>query len=374
MLIRCNNASFEFFLIDLHDARLGSPLSRRASIDNLIAFNRWFSLRTNRTDRLRFWRAYAIERMRLAGHMVVDYFDCRSLEERTQKSNLRFWKRRLNHCVGGSRHFVPVRVGHAAGFAPRIEIADELKQLMADPDAPFRDSRTRILKNSPSSTVAEVTFTIAGVRRRVIYKRFRCKSLWRSLRSRLRPSSCRRSWILGHAFLDCLLPTAQPLAVFETRKWGLAGAGYLVTELIENAIDLRQAIKAPSSRVRRIEMVARLVRELHERGWSHRDLKAANILLAPEDAGNERAWFIDLVGARRPLRLTSRRRVRNLARLNASFLESGCLSCSDRLRFLFCYLNAGLHGRREWKKWWIGVSQFVARKVEKNRKRGRPLA
>ena len=224
--------------------------------------------------------------------MVVDYFDCRSLEELT-KTNLRFWKRRLNRCVGGSRHFVPVRVSHAAGFAPQMEIADELKQLMADPDVPFRDSRTRILKNSPSSTVAEVTFTIAAFAVASSTNAFVAISLSAVATFTASSQQLQSFLLLGMPFSYCLLPTAQPLAVFNA-KMGLAGEGYLVTELIENAIDLRQAIKAPSSRVRRIEMVARLVRDFTQRGWSHRDLKAANILLAPEDAGNERAWFIDL--------------------------------------------------------------------------------
>src|SRR5260221_13887346 len=47
-----------FVLIDLHDVRVGPPLSRRASLNNLIVFNRWFVLRSSRTERLRCWRAY----------------------------------------------------------------------------------------------------------------------------------------------------------------------------------------------------------------------------------------------------------------------------------------------------------------------------
>ena len=374
ILVRPLENQFEFCLIDLHDAKLGGSLSPSASMRNLIIFNRWFSLRTNRTDRLRFWRAYVVERARLAKRMIIDYFACRELEQSTRESNTRFWRRRTTRCVGGSRHFVAVYGPAAVGFAPRTGMPDELEKLLADPDRPFGDAETRLLKDSPSSTVAQLTISINGVPQSVIYKRFRRRSRWQALRSLVRRTKCLRSWMLGHAFLDCLLPTARPLAVFERRRRGLAGDGYLIMEKIENAIDLRQASIDNTKKPQRIEMAARLIRQLHERGWSHRDLKAANILLAPGPTGEEQAWFIDLVGAMRPFRLAERRRMRDLARLNASFLAPGCLSRSDRLRFLFCYLNAGLGGRKDWKNWWNGIGRFVERKVEKNRRRERPLA
>lgn len=374
ILIRITEGAPDFFLIDLHDARIGRSLSPRASLANLVVFNRWFSLRSSRTDRLRFWRAYVIERARLAGRMVVDYFACRELERRTGKSNVRFWRRRLTRSLGGSRHFVAIAGPAATGFVPRRHELDELQQLLTDLDAPFRHPQARILKDSPSSTVAEIPLSVNGAPQTVIYKRFRCRSRWQALRSLIRRTKCLRSWMLGHAFLDCLLPTARPLAAFERRRRGRARDGYLITEKIENAIDLRQAFQQPPKRRERIELAARLIRQLHERGWSHRDLKAPNILLAPDACGVEHAWFIDLVGAHRPIWLSPRRRMRDLARLNASFLDAGCLSRADRLRFLLCYLNAGLHGRKNWKGWWRGIGELVERKVAKNHRRGRPLA
>src|SRR5262245_40596990 len=55
----------ELFLLDLHDAHFGRQASERASLVNLVLLNRWFILRANRTDRLRFWRAYVVERMHM---------------------------------------------------------------------------------------------------------------------------------------------------------------------------------------------------------------------------------------------------------------------------------------------------------------------
>src|SRR5207248_1116756 len=58
LLVREVAGHREFFLIDVHDIQLGPPLSRAARRANLALLNRWFQIRSTRTDRLRFWRAY----------------------------------------------------------------------------------------------------------------------------------------------------------------------------------------------------------------------------------------------------------------------------------------------------------------------------
>ena len=66
--------------------------------------------------------------------------------------------------------------------------------------------------------------------------------------------------------------------------------------------------------------------------------------------------------------------MRNLARLNASFVHVPAVTRTDRLRFLRAYLVWGLHGSAGWKDWWNGVARATEAKVAKNRKSGRPLA
>src|SRR5262249_28269980 len=150
------------------------------------------------------------------------------------------------------------------------------------------------------------------------------------------------------------------LAVFHRRRFGLSYEGYLITEKIPDARDLHRFLadleRLPTpqrqSLLRRsIEQVASLVRELHRRRLSHRDLKAANILVRREEAPSGRAdnpgrgtllplslnsqlCLIDLVGLSARHKLSRPRRVQNLARLNASFLQIPALTRTDRLRFL----------------------------------------
>src|SRR5262249_54772697 len=158
-----------------------------------------------------------------------------------------------------------------------------LSRLLGDPDAPFADPATRILKHSQSSTVAETTLEINGQSRTVIYKRIMAtkrRDPWLHL---LRPTPALRSWVNGHRLLDSGLPTARPLVVMHRRRMGLVRECYLITEKLPEAVDLnkyvdqlghRQQKVRPLEQVRSlIEQAARLVRSLHDRQLAHRDLK-----------------------------------------------------------------------------------------------------
>src|SRR5262249_8951237 len=157
------------------------------------------------------------------------------------------------------------------------------------------------------------------------------------------------------------LPTARPLAILHRRRRGLLYEGYLLTEKIENAQELREFARdlqeMPSAEHRRvlrgqIAPVAKEGRELHRRCPAHRDLKAANILVSrdrsrficPFSPGWEARgdsllhiapstiWLIDLVGVQRKRRLSAALRIKNLARLHASFHDHPALTRADKLR------------------------------------------
>jgi serine/threonine protein kinase len=393
------------YLIDLNSVRIGAALDWPTSRRNLVMLNSWFVPRVSRSDRLRFWKAYFEARQ--LGIWQRGVFGPKpharlalQIEKLTWRFNLRFWRRRDRRCLRSNRYYRKVRgpgvIGHAV-----TELDDSaLRQLLADPDAPLRQPGVRLLKDSVSSTVAELQLKVNGVLRSVIYKRFRVTSWTDPLTALLRRTPALRSWVHGQGFRERGLPTARPLAVFHRSRGGLCYEGYLLTEKIEQAAELHQYLREllalPGDvrlpRLRQlIGEVARVIRALHRRRLSHRDLKAANILVRRADAPPSPAepypnlarnllhmpesavWLIDLVGVELFRRLKRKRRVQNLARLNASFYEHPLLTRSDRLRFLRVYFDWGIHGRGEWKKWWRQVAQATQDKVERNRRRGRPL-
>jgi hypothetical protein len=113
---------------------------------------------------------------------------------------------------------------------------------------------------------------------------------------------------------------------------------------------------------------------MHDRQVSHRDLKAPNVLMTGADPLTAEPVLIDLVGVEAGRPVPEAVRVRDLARLNASFLDSPLVSRADRLRFLRAYLLWGLRGRGDWKDWWKQVEAATRAKAERHARVGRPLA
>lgn len=351
--------SRQLTLLDVHAVRFGPPLSRSQARDNLVLLNRWFRVRAERTDRRRFWRAYTAG----SPHPDVDTL-AREVEAATERSNLRFWASRTGRYLGTNRQFRRVKAGSVRGHAVRDLPDDLLNRWLADPDAVFRDPAVTLLKDSPSSTVAAVPGEI-------IYKRFRRKSWFAAAKNLIRRSAALRSWVFGHNLLDRHLPTARPLFVAHRYRFGLPCEGYVAFERVPDAVELPAAVGAlaPRELDALAESIGRLVRRMHDRHVAHRDLKAPNILLAGPDRN---PVLIDLVGLTVGRRVPDAIRVRDLARLNASFVHSPVVRRSVRLRVLRTYLRST--DRAVWESWWVRVASDTANKVWKNYQSGRPLS
>jgi tRNA A-37 threonylcarbamoyl transferase component Bud32 len=392
--------SGEIFLVDLDAVRLGSRLDESTSLANLAMLAAAFARRCSRSDRLRFLASYAWARGWDVDRRLHPL--AHAIESRADAYNLEFWRRRDQRCLRSNRYFRPLSGPGTTGHAVRGIDPAWLDAFVHDPDAVFE--RSPLLKNSRSSTVASTWAHVDGTALPVIVKRFRVTSRTDPWTALVRPTAALRSWLLGHGLLERGVPTARPLAVLHRQQAGLVREGYLVTEKIEPAQELQAyvrdlaglpAVEARRRLLRQLERVAAAVRDLHRCRLSHRDLKAANLLatsVAAEEtpAGLSRPfgtlsvaaipkattnlWFIDLVGVRLHDRLGRRRRIQNLARLNASFFKEPAVSRTDRLRFLRIYFEWGIHGKNDWKTWWRQIAAATAAKIERNRQTGRALA
>jgi len=357
-------------LIDLHGTHVGRPLRWRRRRDNLAMFNRYFALRADRTDRLRFWHAY-----HSAAGPLPDRPDAtpQVIEARTLTSNRALWRARAKKCLEDGRTVRPVSGPAARGWAVKDLPADVTDALVHQPHACLQAAGAARLKDGGASTVV--------VAPPLVIKRFNRRSWFDGIKNLVRRSPALRSWLAGHALTDAGLPTARPLALVHCRRGLLESEGFLITEYLPNAVDLRAfadglARLSPDARRTatrdRIAAVARVVRQFHERHFAHRDLKAGN-LLTPADPRDHRVWFIDLVGVYRRRRASRAARVRDLGRLAASFLSHPALTRGDRLRFLFAYLDAGTRGAWGWRRWWRELAAAAQAKQARNARLGRVL-
>jgi hypothetical protein len=268
-----------------------------------------------------------------------------------------------------------------------------VRSLLENPDLPFQNPSTRILKNSRTTTVAETTMLARGALTRVVYKRFNRKKWLDPLLNLFRPSRAWRSWQAGQHLVSRGIPTPQNLAFVSRRRsfasdrifWFLPHETYLITVKEDHVVDLatyaRKVLSNLPPEVRRARIfgltaaLAQLVRSLHERSLSHRDLKASNILINVNsiDRG-EQLSLIDLVGVRLRHPLPWSRRIQNLARLCISLDAVAGRTRSDSLRFLRLYLPWGLSPLNDWKRIWRSIEKGIRHKRSRNRRRGRPLS
>lgn len=371
----------ELHLIDLHAVRFPRSCPWPTCRDNLVIFNRFFILRADRSDRLRFWTAYHAARREA---IPVPFAPAaRDVERRTIESNFRFWVARDRRCRESNRYYRPVRAGLCRGHVVRDLDSAAIAPLLADPAAVFRRPDVRLLKDSRSSTVAELDLAVDGaVTQRVIFKRFRVTDRREPWVALVRRSAALRSWVYGHGLRERLLPTPRPLAVWHDYRNGLPRDGYLLALKVPDAVDLHAFVRdrtglAPVARRAALrpclERLARLIGEFHRRRLVQRDLKASNLLVRGDER-DPHLVLIDLVGVHCPHRLPRRLRVRDLARLHASFHVHPAISRTDKLHFLRLYLQTNLRGSGSWKRWWREIAAATVAKVRRNQRSGRPLA
>lgn len=202
-----------------------------------------------------------------------------------------------------------------------LPASETLRRVLQDPEAFLQDPAQR-LKHTRTVTLARVPAQVPGdpplVVRRLNYGQFRHR-----LRDCLRSSRAQRALRSGLRLEGASVATPRALAALDRRRWRWPVAAYLVTEEVSGALNLGQYLgrhrTLPAIAASRI---ASLLARLHNRGFSHRDLKWTNILLDPQ----LEPYLIDLDGIRRPGRVSPRQAAADLARLARHF-------AADRVRF-----------------------------------------
>jgi len=380
----------ELVMIDLDALRRTRKVTWKLARQNLALLNHFFWLRSSRADRYRFLRAY------LAGRSETPP-DVASVAQRLENSTRlwaeRLWQRWGRRCRTSNKYFETYSTASVWGVASRELDPDVMRGLLHDPDSPFQSAGTTIVKNSRTTTVAETTMLVNGRPTVVIYKRFNRKKLLDPIFALFRPSRAWRSWQAAQHLHSRGIPTPQNLAFLAryrafpsgTLCWNLPHETYLVTVKEQNAVTLSSYVSdtlaalSPDLRRARIRSLttslARLVRTLHERSLSHRDLKSSNILVkVGEGQTHDELSLIDLVGVRRKYPLPWHRRAQNLARLSLSLSTVPDRTKSDSLYFLRLYLPWGLSPLSDWKSRWRSIERAMGRKISRNIRRGRPLS
>jgi tRNA A-37 threonylcarbamoyl transferase component Bud32 len=344
---------------------------RRAWSENRY-FYRWFSPNSCNTSETEFrWRAWAVRELPTA-----------ALEQIADEAAMLLPGRRSSESAAPDNS-TPASSGETAGQIQsgqeQISSGELQRHSVADALPCWHDRGRR-------GGFWQTTVCLGERPVAVVVKCFRLDSLRLRLAERYRLGPASRSWQYGHALWQRGIPTPRPLALLHGYRRFCPAWALLVCEKLEDVVDLRQAIAYLQKEIPRdgpdrywqlIRAVAKLVARLHRHGFSDRDLKAAHFLVPRcylEEGGDEpELHLVDLVGLSRPLVLTQTRRMRDLARLQASFHNEPAISRTDRLRFLLAYLRDGLPKKCDWKHWWRKIAAAAQRKVLRNQRQNRPL-
>ncbi len=378
----------ELVMIDLDALRRRKRVTWSQARGNLALLDHFFWLRSSRIDRYRFVKTYLAER-RVGGTKPPPRAFAHAIETETRQWAERLWRRWGRRCRGSNKYFETLSAGPCWGAVSRDLDPECARAFVADPDHAFLGADVETIKDSRTTTVALATMTVQGQPRRVVIKRFNRKKWLDPLLALVRPTRAWRSWQAGQHLAARGVPTPRNLAFVARRRrfwqapltWFLPHETYLITLKQGHAIPLSSyltevlpALPAAERRTRKgaaLEALARLIRTLHERSLSHRDLKASNILIEPD---RDELSLIDLVGVSLKHPLPERRRVRDLARLAASALAVPGTTRSDLLRFLRAYRPWGLSPLHDWKGLWRAIDRGIGRKRDLNQRRGRPLS
>jgi tRNA A-37 threonylcarbamoyl transferase component Bud32 len=377
-------------MIDLDALRVRGMISWADARANLALLNHYFWLRCGRVDRYRFLRAYLAARRQ---EPPDPRGFARGIEESTRSWAERLWRRWGRRCRGNNTYFKAYRGWGTWAVAARGVAPEVVRGLMADPDQPFGFPDARLLKHSRTTTVAELCLPVLGRPTRVIYKRFNRKKWLDPLLSLFRPSRAWRAWQAAQHLTSRGIPTPANLAIIGRAWLGtsrllssiLPREMYLVTVKAEPSVTLRDyaflTLPKLTPRDRRFQIrrmtvaLARLIRTMHDRSLSDRDLKATNILIEGNpEASEPKLSLIDLVGVQLAHPIPHDRRIQNLARLQVSLARVPGRTRTDSLRFLRAYMPSAFARRETWKALWRVVAARCAAKERRNRRSGRILS
>jgi len=389
------------WLIDLHRVYFRRVLSQNQRSDNLAFLHQYFTDKTSRADRLRFFRAYRLvvnggAALPRAEQRIAVRAEIAVLENALVAGAHRGWQRADRAWRRGNRHVR--KLDQAGGGCRGIAAlsATWLQAVRDDPERLFRENVQVWHKQTAKHRVAQVALknTLVAPAGSVFFKCVEERGLIQEWLAPFRDSPVRKAWEFGHALLRRQVDTPRPILFVERREHRTRKC-YLLTEAIDGTVNLAEFLRSRWPRMSQLQQRAWLdahlrrlawqMRRLHSSGFDHRDLKFPNLLVSCRN-DDPRIWFLDLDGMRAWRRLPESRAVQNLARINVSALVHGIASPTDRLRFLKWYLTghaatghaatghaATGNSCSDWKCWWRRIARISDRKFETNKRRGRAI-
>jgi tRNA A-37 threonylcarbamoyl transferase component Bud32 len=348
ILIRADAAgAYELFLIDLHRALFPVRLMQWMKVRDLAQLCN--SLPQSVVDRDIFLREYCRE-------ALCDATAFRSsIAAASRNMAARRLKSRGKRCTKNSTTF-EVFAGVREQYCGRRDFGRAASsKAIEEHHGAVAHHQAQILKQSKNSVI---TFheKSSGLPADSCVKHYPYRGIRYVLKSLFAKTRARKSWIAGNALLVRGINTPLPQALVERKIGPLVVESFLITQWLSGARELNDYIThlgqksvSPSVKHAFITSLAETVRDLHEKGVYHADLKSTNILVQEQADSAWRFSFIDLDRVACKATLSFYERANNLAQINASVAR--LVTAKERLKFFSVYAK-GTELFRERKKYY----------------------
>jgi tRNA A-37 threonylcarbamoyl transferase component Bud32 len=372
ILISGSPGAWRLSLVDLAEAESAAP--PEALLNHLMQLEHFFEPIASAGQRLRC----LVRLGQLATHVPA----AQDVAQATARYRLRFYRHRDRRTRRESKYFRRVASDGWRGWAT-ADWAETAVRLVAHyGPGPYPEAAE--IKKGRTATVWRVALA-AG--RALFIKRHNRVGEKGLAATVIGPSRSLASFRKGHAMLARGIATARPAAALDLRQGGAIRDTLLMTEPV-NGEPLSDWLKRgpPATERHRVTwLLARMIRRLHDAGFSHRDLKAPNILVASAGGPEVRPVLVDLDGLRGGRKVSARRRTQNLMRLSVSLEESVVARRTDCLRFLRTYLGrcgcpreiavlrrrrGSTRAARRLRRWWDRIARLSAHKVATLKRKG----
>ncbi len=347
----------DFFLTDLHRAKILSSLTLDKRLWNLA---QWFhSLRSQweEKDFLTFFRRYF-------GEESINAQKEKEMFQRILSMMLclrhRQYKSRTRRCFKESTDFSVQKEGDIIYYHRRDFPLDLLKNKIEGHRHISEEKSNGLLKKGSGVVISILREKGCGV----IVKEFRPASFWSQVKEFFRHSKGMKAWVNGNGLMVRGMAVLKPLGLAEER--GLLGwrRSFFLMEALEKGQELDRFLFNGFQGIWEkrlfIKTFAEWLSRFHQMNIYHRDMKACNIFVSKK----ETAWnfhLLDLEDVRLDRKVKEKEVFKNFLQLNTSIPRT--ITKTDRLRFLKEYVRSNPILRSDDKNW-------ITRLIKESKDRG----
>lgn len=333
------------FALAVRDADLpgGSSLSPTLRRKGLITLLAGFLTASSRAERLRFYKAYWHDGVKLSARRT----ELTKLDRAAIAFARRKWRDEDRTALGSNDRFV---IEQRGGFKIRrlrsAAIDQVLAHLLPEPESLFAAGKSLSRRGAGC---ASARIDIDG--RAYFLKRYDGIGWGYQLKNVFRRSRARKVWQTSWGFLNRGLPVPQALILLEERRYRLLKRAYLLTEFQEEATPLMSAWPelTASEKDHFLARSAILLGRMHSFGCIHGDTNWENILIRDLYKDN-RLLLVDLDCGRITRFLTRNRADRDIQHFVRDLLRPHIDGASKKGFFMQC-----------WQRWLANPLKIRAR-------------